>query len=247
MDLAGTVSSVPDRRNIFRSSISRVSPRQPPSPDPLGLQLIANPPSPTADIIFIHGLGGSAFRTWSWQRNRDNFWPRWLVHDEQLQHCRIFTFGYDANFKGKARGLDVVDFAKDLLLQMLHHPDALGNNRPIFFVAHSMGGLVAKKAYLLGKQDMTFAGLIASVMGIVFLATPHRGSHYAKTLGNILAIAPIPPKAYVSALERQSSVLQDINDVFGRDCDDLKLVSFHETLPARIGIIRLIVSVLCAG
>ncbi|KAH6640550.1 NACHT and WD domain-containing protein, variant [Chaetomium tenue] len=175
---------------------------QPPDVGPLGLYLVTDPPNPTADIIFVHGLGGTAFRTWSWQRNPDNFWPQWLAHDDHTRSCRIFTFGYNPNFKGEARGLD---------------------------------------AYILGRQDERFASVISSVVGIIFLATPHHGSQYARTLKNVLAAAPIraPPKSYVSALERQSPVIQIINDVFKRQCDDLELVSFYETLPIKLGFMRL--------
>jgi alpha-beta hydrolase superfamily lysophospholipase len=207
--------------------------------------LITDPPKPTADIIFVHGLGGTAFRTWSWQRNPDNFWPQWLAHDEHTRSCRIFTFGYNSNFKGEARGLDVLDFAKDLLFQMLNYTDGLDGDRPTLFIAHSMGGLVVKKAYIPGKQDERFASVMSSVVGIIFLATPHHGSQYARTLKNVLAAAPIraPPKSYVSALERQSPVIQVINDVFKRQCDDLELVSFYETLPIKLGFMRLFVCI----
>ncbi|KAK3315934.1 hypothetical protein B0H66DRAFT_604240 [Apodospora peruviana] len=171
------------------------------------------------------GSDALPFETWSWYRNTDNFWPLWLAHDEHMESCRIFTFSYNSNFKGDAHGLDVLDFAKDLLLQMLNYPDALGKNRPILFV------------------DKRFASVKSSVVGMIFLATPHRGSQYAKTLNNILSAAPIqaPPKSYISALERQSAVIQDINEVFGHQCDDLSLVSFYETLPVKIGFTKLVI------
>lgn len=212
-------------------------------PDPFGLHTVTDPEDPTADIIFVHGLGGSAFRTWSWKRLPENFWPAWLSEDEHLGSCRIHTFGYNSNFKGEARGLDVVDFAKDLLLQMLNHPGGIGADRPILFVAHSMGGLVVKKAYTLGKLDQRFTSLVSNVTGIVFLATPHRGSQYARTLSRILAAVSIltPPKEYVSALEQDSPTIQDISEVFSHHCEDLVLVSFYETLPVRLSIAKLIV------
>lgn len=226
-----------------RSARSILSPRRPADVDPLGLYAVTDPKDPTADIIFVHGLGGSAFRTWSWQRNPQNFWPAWLSRDEHLGSCRVLTFGYNSNFKGDAKGLDVIDFAKDLLLQMLNYPDGLGKHRPILFVAHSMGGLVVKKAYTLGKQDKRFASLMSSAVGIIFLATPHRGSRYAKTLNNILAATPIvaTPKTYIAALERQSPVIQDINEVFSHQCEGLTLVSFYETLPTRLTFTKLMV------
>ncbi|KAK4238882.1 hypothetical protein C8A03DRAFT_33070 [Achaetomium macrosporum] len=102
-----------------------------------------------------------------------------------------------------------------------------------------MGGIVVKKAYTLGKHDKRFAYLISSVTGIVFLATPHRGSHYAKTLNNVLAAIPTagPPRTYVTLLERHSAYIEDINGVFSDQCEDsdLILVSFYEAFATKLG------------
>ncbi|KAK4169568.1 hypothetical protein QBC43DRAFT_354843 [Cladorrhinum sp. PSN259] len=218
-------------------SINRT--RQPrDDPEPLGLHTVVDPGDPVANIIFVHGLGGSAFKTWSWERKAENFWPKWLAQDEHLKRCRILTFGYHSDFKSDTRGLDVVDFAKDLLLQMLNYFDALSKTEAIIFVVHSMGGLVVKKAYTLGKHDKRFSDMISSISSIVFLATPHRGSQYAKMLNRVLSASPISPllKAYVAALEQESPVIQDINKAFSQQCENLELVSFYETMPVKFGV-----------
>jgi pimeloyl-ACP methyl ester carboxylesterase len=115
----------------------------------------------------------------------------------------------------------------------------------IIFVAHSMGGLVVKKAFLLGKQDDQFADIVANVHGVIFLATPHRGAQHATTLNNILASTPLgpPPKAYVNDLGLQSNALQEINEQFRHCCDKLSLVSFFETLKTSFGMTKAIVSI----
>lgn len=87
--------------------------------DPLGLTLVHQPEStPSLDIIFVHGLGGTSRTTWSWERNPDLFWPeRWLPLEPEIKTARILTFGYDANFAatGSAPIIGVMDFAKALL------------------------------------------------------------------------------------------------------------------------------------
>lgn len=70
--------------------------------DPLGLNLIYSTPEPDADIIFVHGLGGGSYKTWSWEHNPENFWPIWLSTEPELSNTRIFTFGYNADFRGPA-------------------------------------------------------------------------------------------------------------------------------------------------
>ena len=95
------------------------------------------------------------------------------------------TSADNANFKGTVTNLNVIDFAKNLLLRMLVFSGGVNDKRtpigrqPIIFVTHPMGGLVVKKAYLLGKHDGEYSHIISKPGGIVFLATPHRGAHYA--------------------------------------------------------------------
>ena len=110
--------------------------------------------------------------------------------------------------------------------------------QPTIFVAHSMGGLVVKKAYVLGKYDDEYSDIISKTQGIVFLATPHRGAHYAKMLNNILSTTPFcaPPKAYIEDLDIHSRMLQDINEQFRTQCGELPLVSFFETLKTSLGL-----------
>lgn len=75
-------------------------------------------PSPTLDIIFLHGLGGTSRGTWSWERDPLNFWPPWLADDSELSRARILTFGYNAAITGQYTSLNILDFAKDLLFRM---------------------------------------------------------------------------------------------------------------------------------
>ena len=200
----------------------------------LGLQLVSDASSHTRDIVFIHGLGGSAWKTWSWNGDTVNFWPSWLADEEDLSTSRIFTFGYDSDWRGAGTNLNISDFAKDLLLQMLTYGGddrtAIGR-KDIILVVHSMGGLVAKRAYSLGKQDSQYSDIASKFSAIIFLATPHRGAQSAAMLNNILAALPLgpPPKAYLADLQVTSNALHEINEQFRHHCQDLALVSYYET------------------
>lgn len=215
-------------------------------PDELGLQLVIDAPVPAGDIIFVHGLGGSAWKTWSYNRDTAHFWPSWLADEDSLSSYRIFTFGYDSNWKGAGTNLNISDFAKDLLLQMLTFANddrtAIGN-KSIIFVAHSMGGLVVKRAFLLGKQDKQFNDIVSSFYGIVFLGTPHRGAQSASILNNILSALPLgpPPKAYIADLQIHSNTLHEINEQFRHHCQELALVSYYETQKTSVGMKEVLV------
>ena len=77
-------------------------------------------PTRSADIVFVHGLGGSCQLSWCYNKDLDLFWPKeWLSAEPEIQDARILTFGYNAHFMSR-RGeiLNMSDFAQDLLMQM---------------------------------------------------------------------------------------------------------------------------------
>jgi len=90
--------------------------------DPLGLTVIYEPETdPSADIIFVHGLGGTSRATWCYKRDPEFFWPeKWLPLEPGLQTARILSFGYNAQFgaPGPSPITGISDFAKDLLFGM---------------------------------------------------------------------------------------------------------------------------------
>ena len=216
--------------------------------DPLGLTILHQPESsPSADIVFVHGLGGTSRHTWSKNRDLSLFWPlEWLPYEPELSSARIMTFGYNSQFSSvsqrKENILNISDFAKDLLFSMKF---ATGDGArrldigsvPIIFVAHSMGGLIVKKAFILGQHDEHYQELIRAMSGIVFLSTPHRGSNVAEVLNKILAacIFAFSPKQYISELSTNSPTLQEINEQFRNLAPKVSIVSFFETLKTSIG------------
>lgn len=68
---------------------------------------------------------------------------------------------------------------------------------------------------------------------LYFLATPHRGSDFAKTLKNILKVT-YGRKSYVDGLLKDSSAIWSINDSFRHYADDLQLWSFYETRKSKL-------------
>jgi pimeloyl-ACP methyl ester carboxylesterase len=135
------------------------------------LEYLVNPNShdsniPIVDIIFVHGLGGSARGTWT--HGKSAFWPIWLPKVQGLENARISTFGYDSKWtriSNPANVLDISHFAEQLLNELRRHYSRHPNVSVLFpfssakriqtqtiFIAHSMGGLVVKKV----RDDPTF-------------------------------------------------------------------------------------------
>jgi hypothetical protein len=97
----------------------------------LGLSLIHASPEPIVDFIFVHGFGGTATGTWSWQRDPKNFWPVWLASDPELMESRIFTFGYNADWFGQSTQSTILDFAKDLLVRVKTYSSGLDRSEQL--------------------------------------------------------------------------------------------------------------------
>ncbi|KFZ12022.1 hypothetical protein V501_04420 [Pseudogymnoascus sp. VKM F-4519 (FW-2642)] len=207
---------------------------------PLGLNLIHDVPKPLIDFIFVHGLGGGSRKTWSMSPDPMHYWPKeWLPLDPNFRHVRIHSFGYKADWDERREStLTVHDFARSLLGEVKCSPDIRGNKTKIVFVAHSMGGIVIKKTYLLAREDPELRDLARRIHSLYFLATPHRGSHLAKTLSNILQISIGPvsygAKPFVAELNCTSETIISINDSFRHFAEDLQLWSFYETIPSTI-------------
>ncbi len=204
---------------------------------PLGLNLLHSPSEPLIDFIFVHGLGGGSRKTWSKTSSLAHYWPQeWLPKDPAFKNVRVHSFGYNSDWvKGKYNCLNIHHFGKSLLGELSTSPYLGDADTPIVLIGHSMGGLVIKKAYMLGRQDASYETLVTRFHTIYFLATPHRGSDSAKLLNDMLQIV-YSSRAYVADLERGSTAIQSINDEFRKYSADIDVWSFYETQKLNSGV-----------
>ncbi|ATY61672.1 NACHT and WD domain [Cordyceps militaris] len=190
------------------------------SSGPLGLNVVYTPEQgQQADIVFVHGLGGTSRATWTKDKNPNLFWPlTFLATDPDLCVARILTFGYDANFR-KPRNSQATlrDFAKELLFDLSERSQ-----------------LRIGEAYMYGQTDPAYEHIVQSIAAIIFLATPHRGTNFAQILNRILQSASLS-KAYITELSNNAHGLKNLNDSFRNVVSKLEIASFYETHPTAIG------------
>ncbi|MFN0130725.1 MAG: esterase/lipase family protein [Verrucomicrobiales bacterium] len=167
----------------------------------------------TADIVFVHGLGGASHDTWRHGKESDPdhfFWPEALA--AELSGCHVWTFGYDAGITQLGSpGMRIGQRAGSLAIQMKNR--GLGS-RPVIFVTHSMGGLVIK-SLICDRPEGECAELIGNIRGIVFCGTPHSGSAFAsaaEVLGNFLKVAKT--QKHVEEMCRDDVALNQMHDRF---------------------------------
>lgn len=149
-----------------------------------------------ADVIFVHGLGGDPFATWSADENSS--WPRWL--GAQVPEVGVWSLGYAASPSRWLRFLPAwafrffgLDKSRDTgysmplprrAKQVLDLMQLQGfGARPIFFVCHSLGGLLVKQLLRASLDaDGDHRRVAERTRAVLFLATPHSGASLASLL-----------------------------------------------------------------
>uniref|UniRef100_A0A9L0J8D2 Protein SERAC1 n=1 Tax=Equus asinus TaxID=9793 RepID=A0A9L0J8D2_EQUAS len=204
-----------------------------------------------ADVLFIHGLMGAAFKTWRQQdaeqqgptdqasedeARHTTCWPKtWLARD--CPALRIISVEYDTSLSDwRARcpmERKSIAFRSNELLRKLRAAGV--GDRPLIWVSHSMGGLLVKKMLLEASKKPEMNTVINNTRGIVFYSVPHHGSHLAEYSVNIRYL--LFPSLEVKELSKDSPALKTLQDDFLEFAKDknFQVLNFVETLPTYIG------------
>lgn len=140
------------------------------------------------DVIFIHGLMGDPWDTWhSGQGQKENFWPAWL--GEEFPELGIWSLGYEIEpWAWNESTMPLVERAINILALL----DAYDiGDRPLMFITHSMGGLLAKQIlhHAFDCATAKWQALVQQTKGIVYLSTPnssHNFTNWINYIGTLL-------------------------------------------------------------
>ena len=151
-------------------------------------------------------------------------------------------FGYNANVAFETSIAGVREQAINLLNRIASKRDD-DDNRPIVFVAHSLGGIVVKRALVEAKLDDSYKSIREATYGIAFFGTPHQGGNFAK-LGDIAAsivrgVLRNPSNTFMEGLKKDSLFSDTLVGDFRHQLEDYHVLSFFETLPVgKLGVVR---------
>nr|XP_057913413.1 protein SERAC1 [Doryrhamphus excisus]XP_057913414.1 protein SERAC1 [Doryrhamphus excisus] len=205
-----------------------------------------------ADVLFIHGILGAAFKTWR-QRDRnaldegnnidygDDYtecWPKsWLAAD--CPNLRVLSVEYDSHLSDWMAKCPAENQRKSLASrsrELLNKLKMAGvGDRPVVWVAHSMGGLLVKRMLIDASEDPDMQELLKNTKGILFYSVPHHGTFMAEYSVNVRYL--LFPSIEVRELCKDSPALRDLNENFLNVAKEgeIKVLSFAETLPTNIG------------
>ncbi|KAI0097461.1 armadillo-type protein [Nemania sp. FL0031] len=147
-----------------------------------------NPGTKTKPIDFfaIHGLDTESPKTWTWKKNPNDSKDKgvnWLVHRDMLPKsagpCRVFTCDWPAKlFETVESEEDTFEELAILLLEAIL--DHLIEQRPIFFIASCLGGIILMKALSMANDQYhpQYHFIKSNTGAIIFLSTPFRGTAF---------------------------------------------------------------------
>ncbi|KAH7186793.1 hypothetical protein DER44DRAFT_834410 [Fusarium oxysporum] len=115
-------------------------------------------------------------------------WPKDLL-PQDIPESRIYLFGYDTGIihrdQSSVTKTEIHSDAEDFCAKLAAERSSTNTqeDRPIIFIAHSLGGLVAAQILIHGEQgteDSLTKSITKSLREMIFLGAPFRGSSAAK-------------------------------------------------------------------
>ncbi|KAI3316942.1 hypothetical protein HD806DRAFT_400081 [Xylariaceae sp. AK1471] len=187
------------------------------------------------DVIAIHGLDTSSPETWTWKERDKNKEVNWLKDSEMLPHripeARIFTCDWPASLFADNTAIQPTpeELARSLLLGIKSRLGA-DSTRPIIFIASCLGGIILIQAMAIAASGDEYYKLWTATRGIVFLATPFRGTAFEQVANIATKILNLKGRFaskvvtnLLNILKEPNQYLQDLVADFTRICQHREL------------------------
>jgi len=187
------------------------------------------------DIVAVHGLGGDWEETWL-DSSTGKMWLRDFI-PIQMPKARVFSFGYNSAFAFSHSILDIDGAALDLVSRLHDERQDSAKARPIIFIAHSLGGIIVKRAMnVANERSDIWKSVSDSVIGVFFFAVPHRGSStafwgdFATVVVKFATVGTLGNRSFVKKLKNNSETFRLISKAFTQPAQKLTLIrTFYET------------------
>ncbi|KAL8376726.1 hypothetical protein RB595_007715 [Gaeumannomyces hyphopodioides] len=210
-------------------------------------------PDAEVDIVLVHGLNGEPKRTWT-AKDNGVYWPADLLPPSlKGRHANVLVYGYNAdvysNRKDKSPSDNFIHIHAQTLVAKLsvYRRSEETSRNPIIWVAHSLGGILVKRALLYSndlqnKDQEPLRSIYVSTYGIVFLGTPHTGSNLAVwgTVLQAMSDAVVPKGIFetesvlLRTLKKDNETLQAINNHFLDIYQRFRIHMVHENFKTPI-------------
>jgi hypothetical protein len=157
---------------------------------------------------------------------------------KRMPRARVLLYNH-----GQLRERDKIDrLGQRLLNRLLDERKHERSRRPIFFLCHSTGGLVAKACLALASQAESSQAILTSCHGIAFFATPHQGStylsaeEYQRSIRRLLYLEHDIPLLLREQFRPRQERLWHLSNQFKALSADMKVWSFLETIDSTLHV-----------
>jgi tetratricopeptide (TPR) repeat protein len=149
-------------------------------------------------IVFVHGVLGEQQSTWT-NASTKAYWPALIKDDPYFNDFDIFVVGYPSKFFHSSY---TVEELVEVMRRDLDDAGVFAKHKYVYFVCHSMGGLVVR-GYLTRYQKRA-----SQVPMIYFFSTPTTGAGIAgltsllssnRQMGGLL---PIDANEYLASIQK---------------------------------------------
>ncbi|KAG7379855.1 Serine active site containing protein 1 [Phytophthora pseudosyringae] len=197
------------------------------------------------DIVFVHGLLGCPFSTWTCGEEEDTVWAQqWLLDDMKQVglNPRVLSVGYDSQLLASGsvwKPMCFEETGSEMLTQLNAARVGCGD-RPVVFVTHSLGGVLLKQVLLASANSETEDNettLIDNVNGVVFFGVPHHGSPVAQRIQTFKPrrITQHPVTEHLHGTPHLEMLNDWCSEVFEEK--NIPSLSVGESLPCRLPVI----------
>lgn len=199
----------------------------------------------------VHGLGGQGFKSWiSLEGGKAKPWLEDLLAQD-IPNARIMTYGYisdGVNYRYLVRNVlygRALDLVKELGNQRIRDGTS---RRPLFFIAHSLGGWIVKRALIISSEaiDAELKDIELATCGVAFLGTLSPGKPLSPTpLAHVIrrttsGFDEHPASARGHSMQPQAQDLEWLEnqmEAFKAITANLPQLSFHETKQSEEGFV----------
>ncbi|MCJ1425262.1 hypothetical protein MMC29_003150 [Sticta canariensis] len=248
---AGVRGSIYNGSTLTGAQASEVS-------GPWGLKLLFPGIDPIVDIVAVHGLNGHREKTWTYSNETGGDSIMWLrdLLPVKIPRARVWTWGYDSRTHTRSRReylttKKLYDHGRELVFDLDGaRRESNSHQRPIIFIAHSLGGIVVKNALL--HSDRVREGKLEeqrsiklSTYGVIFMGTPHQGGQgvgIGKIMVNIAKVQGDANDSLLKHLEEHSEFLQQQVSEFSLISQSFDIKFAYETKPTPLaGVIAKVI------
>ncbi|OHE94379.1 hypothetical protein CORC01_10307 [Colletotrichum orchidophilum] len=164
-----------------------------------------------------------------------HLWVRQGIRKE-VSEARVLLYRH----RELIEGVTLEELANDLIEQVWNTRYGNQRSRPLFFIAHSIGGLVVKLALLKATKTEHFKPFMYNCHGVTFFATPHKGSSYLSmnnledSISHLLRLQRPLPRSISNDLRLGHKPLLRMDEEFSTIASELRIWTFYETIDSQL-------------